>query len=228
MNTCQIIQNEQGKFDLYINGQFIRSYTRKADAKRGFSRYVAASDCDGVAANSRQAVADTPSQNAPASNTGGQTGASREAADKGSNAKKSTLHAHSTKTSQFVMVNGRLKEIPLRQGNATAAHIDTLTFTFTQDVLIEPDLPIDDQHPDNIRQLAEKLSELMHTLMGFGIYQQKNGINGYKYSFIMGTETAKYGVIAFGGINQKDSIMIHLYGDGLTAAQDGWEERLYS
>ena len=38
MNTCQITQNEQGKFDLYINGQFIRSYTRKADAKRGFSR----------------------------------------------------------------------------------------------------------------------------------------------------------------------------------------------
>ena len=64
--------------------------------------------------------------------------------------------------------------------------------------------------------------------MGFGIYQQKNGINGYKYSFIMGTDTAKYGVIAFGGLNQKDSIMIHLYGDGLTAAQDGWENRLYN
>ena len=228
MNTCQITQNEQGTFDLYINGQFIRSYTRKADAKRGFSRYVAASVCDGVAANSRQAVADTQAQNAPASNTGGQTGAAREAVDKGSNAKKSTLRAHSTKTSQFVMVNGKLKEIPLRQGNETAAHIDTLTFTFTQDVLVEPDLPIDDQHPDNIQQLAVKLSELMQTLMGFGIYQQKNGINGYKYSFIMGTDTAKYGVIAFGGLNQKDSIMIHLYGDGLTAAQDGWENRLYN
>ena len=228
MNTCEITQNQQGTFDLYINGQFIRSYTRKADAKRGFSRYVAASGCDAGAASSRQAIADTAAQSAPASNTGGQNGVSREAADKGSNAKKSTLHAHSTKTSQFVMVNGRLKEIPLRQGNATAAHIDTLTFTFTQDVLIEPDLPIDDQNPDNIQQLAVKLSELMQTLMGFGIYQQKNGINGYKYSFVMGTETAKYGVIAFGGLNQKDSIMIHLYGDGLTAAQDGWEERLYS
>ena len=154
MNTCEITQNEQGTFDLYINGQFIRSYTRKADAKRGFSRYVAASVCDGVAANSRQAVADTQAQNAPASNTGGQNGVIRETADKGSNAKKSTLRAHSTKTSQFVMVNGKLKEIPLRQGNETAAHIDTLTFTFTQDVLVEPDLPIDDQHPDNIRQLA--------------------------------------------------------------------------
>ena len=240
MNTCEITQNQQGTFDLYINGQFIRSYTRKADAKRGFSRLAkqstettevsdtAESVCDGGSANSRQAVADTQAQNAPASNTGGQTGASREAADKGSNAKKSTLRAHSTKTSQFVMVNGKLKEIPLRQGNETAAHIDTLTFTFTQDVLVEPDLPIDDQNPDNIQQLAVKLSELMQTLMGFGIYQQKNGINGYKYSFVMGTDTAKYGVIAFGGLNQKDSIMIHLYGDGLTAAQDGWENRLYS
>ena len=37
MNTCEITQNQQGTFDLYINGQFIRSYTRKADAKRGFS-----------------------------------------------------------------------------------------------------------------------------------------------------------------------------------------------
>ena len=230
MNTCQIIQNEQGTFDLYINGQFIRSYTRKADAKRGFSRLEkqAASGCDDVAASSRQAIADTAAQNAPASNTGGQNGAACETADKSSKVQKPTLHAHSTKTSQFVMVNGKLKEIPIRQGNATAAHIDTLTFTFTQDVLVEPDLPIDDQHTDNIRQLAEKLSELMHTLMGFGIYQQKNGINGYKYSFVMGTDTAKYGVIAFGGLNQKDSIMIHLYGDGLTAAQDGWENRLYS
>lgn len=67
MNTCEIIQNEQGTFDLYINGQFIRSYTRKADAKRGFSRLAkqtvetaatetadtAASDCDAGAASSR-------------------------------------------------------------------------------------------------------------------------------------------------------------------------------
>ena len=168
MNTCQITQNEQGKFDLYINGQFIRSYSHKADAKRGFARLAkqtvetavnettdtAASDCDDVAASSRQAIAATAAQSAPASNTGGQNGASCETADKSSKAQKPTLHAHSTKTSQFVMVNGKLKEIPLRQGNATAAHIDTLTFTFTQDVLIEPDLPIDDQHPDNIRQLA--------------------------------------------------------------------------
>ena len=74
MNTCQITQNEQGTFDLYINGQFIRSYTRKADAKRDFSRLAkqstettevsdtAASVCDGGAANSRQAVADTQAQ----------------------------------------------------------------------------------------------------------------------------------------------------------------------
>ena len=44
----------------------------------------------------------------------------------------------------------------------------------------------------------------------------------------MGTDSVKYGVAAFGGLNQRDSIMIHLYGDGLTAALDGWEKRLYS
>lgn len=90
MNTCQITQNEQGKFDLYINGQFIRSYTRKADAKRGFTRLekqaadTAASGCDDVAASSRQAIADTAAQSAPASNTGGQNGAACETADKSS------------------------------------------------------------------------------------------------------------------------------------------------
>ena len=148
----------------------------------------------------------------PASNTGGQTG----------------VGTVSERTTQIVVVNGKAKEIPLRQGSNTAAHIDTLTFTFTKEVLIDHETPLDDKHPENVRELAEKLSSTMHTLFGFGISEQKNGINGYKYSFVMGSQTTKYGVVAFGGSNQKDSIMVHFYGDGLTAAIDGWETRLYN
>ena len=134
MNTCQITQNEQGKFDLYINGQFIRSYTRKADAKRGFSRLEkqAASGCDDVAASSRQAIADTAAQSAPASNTGGQNGAACASADKSSQTNKSTLPDHSKKTTQCTSVNGKQNAIQLRKDHATSDDIASLTIAITQ------------------------------------------------------------------------------------------------
>ena len=65
----------------------------------------------------------------PASNTGGQTG----------------VGTVSERTTQIVVVNGKAKEIPLRQGSNTAAHIDTLTFTFTKEVLIDHETPLDDK-----------------------------------------------------------------------------------
>lgn len=129
---------------------------------------------------------------------------------------------------QYLMVDGKVKEIPLRRGISTCAHIDTLTFTLRQDVFIEPDLLIDDMHVENISLLAQRISSTLHTLFGFGISEQKNGLNGYRYSFSLGTESTKYGVIAFGGAKQKDSVMIYLYGEGLTAAKDGWEKALYN
>ena len=42
-------------------------------------------------------------------------------------------------------MNGKAKEIPLRQGSNTAAHIDTLTFSFTKEVLIDHETPLDDK-----------------------------------------------------------------------------------
>ena len=205
----EIVKNAEGRYDLMVDGQFVKSYSRKADAQRGYLRM-------GRCAESGAGRGDTTATEAahlpPASNTGGQTGVSTV----------------SERTTQIVVVNGKAKEIPLRQGSNTAAHIDTITFTFTKEVLIDHETPLDDKHPENVRELAEKLSSTMHTLFGFGISEQKNGINGYKYSFVMGSHTTKYGVVAFGGSNQKDSIMVHLYGDGLTAAIDGWETRLYN
>ena len=205
----EIVKNAEGRYDLIVNGQFVKSYSRKADAQRGYLRM---SGCAGAQAGSGNATECATAHLPPASNTGGQTG----------------VGTVSERTTQIVVVNGKAKEIPLRQGSNTAAHIDTLTFTFTKEVLIDHETPLDDKHPENVRELAEKLSSTMHTLFGFGISEQKNGINGYKYSFVMGSHTTKYGVVAFGGSNQKDSIMVHLYGEGLTAAIDGWETRLYN
>ena len=204
--SFQIIKNAEGRYDLIVDGQFVKSYTRKADAQRGYLRMGGCAGAQAGADATECAAAQLP----PASNTGGQTG----------------VRAVSERTTQIVVVNGKAKEIPLRQGSNTAAHIDTLTFTFTKDVLIEHDTPLDDKHPENVRELAEKLSSTLHTLFGFGISEQKNGLNGYKYSFVMGTHDTKYGAVAFGG--NRDSIMVHLYGDGLTAAIDGWENRLYN
>lgn len=134
----------------------------------------------------------------------------------------------SEKTSVFVNVGGQVKEIPLRKGKSTCAHIDTLSMTMTKEVFIDYDLKIDDDNLKNVELLSRNISSTVHTLFGFGIYEQKNGINGYKYSFKLGTENANYGVIAFGGKNQKDSILLHFTGDGLTAALDGWETRLHA
>lgn len=207
----EIVKNQDNRFSLFVDGDFIKDYSRKSDALRGYERLRAAAAAGAAEATLADAAAAQP----PASNTGGRTGAEQR-------------DVHSVKKTNYVMVNGRLKEIILRQGHKTAAHIDTLTFTLTKDVFIDHETQIDDAHPENVRNLAEKISETLHTIFGFGIYEQKNGINGYKYSFVMGTDSVKYGVAAFGGLNQRDSIMIHLYGDGLTAALDGWEKRLYS
>ena len=207
--SYQIIKNAEGRYDLIVDGQIVKSYSRKADAERGYLRM---GRCAESGAGRGDTTATETAHLPPASNTGGQTG----------------VGTVSERTTQIVVVNGKAKEIPLRQGSNTAAHIDTLTFTFTKEVLIDHETPLDDKHPENVRELAEKLSSTMHTLFGFGISEQKNGINGYKYSFVMGSHTTKYGVVAFGGSNQKDSIMVHLYGDGLTAAIDGWETRLYN
>lgn len=136
----------------------------------------------------------------------------------------------SEKTSQYVMVDGKLKEVLLRKGVATSAHIDTLTMVLTHDVFLgEMCQLLDfDTNPEHIVNLANSISSTMYTLFGFGIVEQKNGLNGYKYSFRMGTDNANYGQVAFGGKRQGDTIMIHLYGDGLTAAKDGWEKALYN
>lgn len=213
-----IVKNAEGKFDLFVGGILVRSYTRKSDAKRGYERLCAA----GAAAETAQAaLADAPAAQPPASNTGGlKTGSAQNPVLK--------TEPVSERYSRYVAVNGKIKEIPFRKGKGTAAHIDTLTMTVTSEVFVDPDLRIDDEHPENVQLLACKISETLFTLLGFGIFEQKNGLNGYKYSFRLGTETANYGVVAFGGRNQHDSIMIYLYGEGCTAALDGWETHLYN
>ena len=34
----EIVKNAEGRYDLIVNGQFVKSYSRKADAQRGYLR----------------------------------------------------------------------------------------------------------------------------------------------------------------------------------------------
>ena len=212
--NAEIIKTETGTFALFINGELHREYKRKFSAQSRLNvlreRELAAAAEAGAATHANADAASSP----PTSNTGGLNSAEYCVGLEVVSAVSSK--AISEVNTQYLMIDGKLKEIPLRCGVGTAAHIDTLTITMRQDVFVEPNLPIDDLHPENIAQLAQRISSTLHTIFGFGISEQKNGINGYKYSFRMSAANANYGVVAFSGANQKDSVMIYLFGEGFT------------
>lgn len=123
--------------------------------------------------------------------------------------------------SHFVMADGKLKEIPLKRGRSTAAFIDTLTFTVKEDVFIRPD------QLGTEEEIACNVSADLAEIMGYGLFAKQNGRNGYTTSYKMGSETANYGFVAMGGAKQRGTICIYFTGEGLVAAKDGWESRLY-
>lgn len=148
-----------------------------------------------VAADGTAAASD-----APASNTGGLV---------------SEVYSH------FVLADGKLKEIPLKRGLSTAAFIDTLTFTVTEDVFIRPD------QLGTEEEMACNISADLTEIMGYGLFCKQNGRNGYTTSYKLGNETVNYGFVAMGGKNQRGSICFYFTGEGLVAALEGWESRLY-
>lgn len=121
----------------------------------------------------------------------------------------------------LVMINGQVKEIAVKKGSGTAAHIDALTVTMPEYVFDINDINISDD------DLACAISANLEEIMGFGLFRKAKGRNGYQFSYLMGNETISYGYVAFGGIQQRDTVCIHFTGTGLMAAQNGWEQRLY-
>lgn len=124
-------------------------------------------------------------------------------------------------TTALVMVNGKIKEIPIKAGSGTAAHIDSFTITMPESVFNINDINISDD------ELVCSISSNLQEIMGFGLFQKANGRNGYLYSYLMGNSKISYGYVAFGGSQQKDTVCIHFTGSGLLAAQNGWEQRLF-
>lgn len=205
----EITPTTEGRFSLSIDGETVGTYSRRRDAVRRLRTLEAqAAGREDAPTDSREAAGGAAAR-PPASNTGGTDCAGQV----------SETYSH------HVMVRGKLKEIPLRRGVSTCAHIDTLTLTFRETVFCKE---VEKHTEESKAELAAAISATVHSLMGFGIYEERNGINGYKYSYRMGTDTANYGIVAFGGTNQQGTVMIYFFGDGLTAARNGWETRLYN
>ena len=73
----EIVKTEQGKFALYVNGEFVKDYTRKSSAIRGYERLIASlgsveSGCADAQTDSACATGCGAVQPPPTSNTGGQ------------------------------------------------------------------------------------------------------------------------------------------------------------
>ncbi|WP_367154049.1 replication initiation factor domain-containing protein [Methylomonas sp. HYX-M1] len=68
------------------------------------------------------------------------------------------------------------------------------------------------------------LSAQLFDVFGFGVtHQRENGLNFYKHAYDLGENG--WGFVCIGG--QRDSISVTVKGQGLMAAREGWEQRLY-
>ena len=221
----RIEQQENNLFVLYEGEKVIGTYTRKSSATRRMNQLLSVEqECSGATETDETpqgGMAGAGAQLPPASNTGGLENVQGTAV-------QTYLETNVSEVNEtYLMVNGKVKTIPVRKGVATAAHIDTISFTLKTDIFVDDDVAKLKNEGDK-EILARAISQTMHTLFGFGLLEEKNGMNGYKYSYTLATENAKYGYVAFGGKKQQNTALIHLTGVGLTAAEDGWENRLYA
>lgn len=152
----------------------------------------------------------------PVSNTGGTDKAEGWDGNEKAFAPVSESYEH------VIKVGRNTKTIPLKRGsNGRGAFIDYLTVVFKESVFIGPDnLGASDE-------ILVNASEWLLSVMGFEIGLEKNGRHGYKRSFLMGTEEAKYGFFMAEGAQTAETVCFSFTATGLRAAADGWETRLY-
>ena len=150
----------------------------------------------------------------PVSNTGGTDKAEGWDGNEKAFAPVSESYEH------VIKVGRKTKTIPLKRGsNVRGAFIDYLTVVFKESVFIGPDnLGASDE-------ILVNASEWLLSVMGFEIGLEKNGRHGYKRSFLMGTEEAKYGFFMAEGAQTAETFCFSFTATGLRAAADGWEKR---
>lgn len=184
-----------------------------------------AEESGAVAIGNSEADGCNSTADTPPSNTGGlsQTDTEETSADFDY---LGTLKVSETYTHNLVMENGKVREILLRRGYDTPAFIDTLSLVFDESIA---KFYLD----ENVeflygRPLIDAILVDIRRIMGFGKSDIKiNGRNGYENAIQLGRENRNYGYIAWGGVNQKGSVMLHFTGEGLANAENNWEVNLY-
>lgn len=120
---------------------------------------------------------------------------------------------------QLVTDDGKVLIVPARRGwGGDCAFVDWLNFTCRDSTFAWEGSGVvtDDQ------LIAEASVQLMG-IFGYGItVQREKGANFYKRSYTLGDG---FGMVCHGG--QRHTLLVSISGEGLTAAKEGWEKRLY-
>ena len=136
----------------------------------------------------------------------------------------SVEHEEFEKYSTFITDGkGRLIEVPLRRGVANSAFIDQISFSVHEDTLcLCAKTPLFG-NDEFIRYASLAMTEIF----GFGIVEKAKHSGGrfYEECWLMGTDSAQYGRVHFGG--QNNTMLFELTATGCNAALTGWEVRLY-
>lgn len=132
----------------------------------------------------------------------------------------------------LVLEDGKIKEVPKRRGyGASAAFVDWLNFTVGVETFDAEDCTVlegtslhDDEKliPLTPDEYSIAMSRVLKRIFGYGIsHQLPYGMHFYESSYQMGDG---WGTVSVGG--QRETVLVSISGQGLSAAAEGWETRL--
>ena len=119
---------------------------------------------------------------------------------------------------ELILQDGTVKAVLKRSGPDGCGFIDWLNFTFSESTAHRLDWPCTLSDADIVNAVSATLVKIF----GFGVTGSDVGRrNFYQRAFPLGDG---YGFICHGG--QRETVLVMISGDGLTAARPGWEGRL--
>lgn len=100
--------------------------------------------------------------------------------------------------------------------------VDWVNYTFKS--TLNPRVLAEGHHCVSEHDYIQSYSLELFKIFGFGVTREREkGMNFYKHSYDLGDNGL--GLICIGG--QKESVSVTIKGQGLMAAKEGWEKRLY-
>ncbi len=110
----------------------------------------------------------------------------------------------------------------------TAAHLDYLSITFTQDYF---GVPVDKKElsDEDVRTIEMIIRRRLCPLLEVDISEVRKGYNNYQYSVnLLSKGSGKsLGFVSFGGVYQRGTWVLSLKGDYCSYGRTGWEINLY-